>query len=287
MRKFLFIKNYYKIKFSMRNIKIGIIIDKYHLEYKVSEFLKYLKSIAKVSLYVEESYLLNSAKHSYEEDLFFVKGKGDLILAFVKLIEEETSIPVINPYKGIWNAIHRFMHSTRLRKAGILIPDYCMNPVKWSIPYESYIVKNIIDQKNYKFKPKIKDVNGKIKVSDERALSEADDYQYLLYQKFIQSTWEYKIYGIGEEQIYFHRQLPVLVNANKMESRREIDEIYELKEVALKAMETLDLKITSIDFLKSEEGDFYLTDINCTPNFNYIKNGHKIVADYLIEEAKK
>ena len=287
MRKFLFIKNYYKIKFSMRKIKIGIIIDKYHLENKVSEFLNYLKSIAEVSLYVEESYLLNSANHSYEEELFFVKGKGDLLLGFVKLIEEETSIPVINSYKGIWNAIHRFMHSTRLKKTGILIPDYCLNPVKWSNPYESYIVKNIIDQKNYKFKPKMDERNGQIKVCDQRALNEADDYQYLLYQKFIQSKWEYKIYGIGEEQIYFHRQLPILVNANKLESRREIDEIPELKEVAIKAMETLDLKISSIDFLKSKEGEYFLTDINCTPNFNYLKNGHKIVADYLLKQIKQ
>ncbi len=271
----------------MRKIKIGIIIDKYHLEYKVSEFLKYLKSIAEVSLYIEESYLLNSADHFYEEDIFFVKGKGDLILGFVKLIEEETSIPVINSYKGIWNAIHRFMHSTRLRKAGILIPDYCMNPVKWPIPYESYIVKNIIDQKNYKFKPNTEEKNGQLRVSDQRALNEANEYQYLLYQKFIQSKWEYKIYGIGEEQIYFHRQLPVLVNANKLESRREVDEIPELKEVAIKAMETLDLKITSIDFLKSKEGQYYLTDINCTPNFNYLKNGYKIVADYLLKFSKQ
>lgn len=271
----------------MKNTKIGIIIDKYHLEYKVTEFLKYLKSIADVSVYIEESYLLNSSNNFYEEELFFVKGKGDLILGFIKLIEEETSIPVINSYKGTWNAIHRFMHSTRLRKAGILIPDYCMNPVKWSNPYESYIVKNIIDQKNYKFIPKMDEKNGQLKVSDQRALNEADDYQYLLYQKFIQSKWEYKIYGIGQEQIYFHRQLPVLVNANKLESRREIDEIPELKEVAIKAMETLDLKITSIDFLKSDEGVFYLTDINCTPNFNYLKDGHKIIADYLLKSSKQ
>jgi hypothetical protein len=271
----------------MKNIKIGIIIDKYHLEYKVTEFLKYLKSIAKVSFYVEESYLLNSANHSYEEELFFVKGKGDLILGFVKLIEEETSIPVINSYIGNWNAIHRFMHSTKLRKAGILIPDYSLNPVNWSNPFQSYIIKNIIDQKNYKFKPNTEEKNGQLRVSDQRALNEAEDYQYLLYQKFIQSKWEYKIYGIGEEQIYFHRQLPVLVNANKMESRREIDEIPELKEVAIKAMETLDLKISSIDFLKSKEGQYFLTDINCTPNFNYLKNGYKIVADYLLKQIKQ
>jgi glutathione synthase/RimK-type ligase-like ATP-grasp enzyme len=72
-----------------------------------------------------------------------------------------------------------------------------------------------------------------------------------------------------------------------MESRREIDEIPELKEVAIKAMETLDLKISSIDFLKSKEGQYFLTDINCTPNFNYLKNGYKIVADYLLKQIKQ
>ncbi|KKM61748.1 hypothetical protein LCGC14_1528650, partial [marine sediment metagenome] len=32
---------------------------------------------------------------------------------------------------------------------------------------------------------------------------------------------------------------------------------------------------------------FYLTDINCTPNFNYIKNGAKIVVDFLLKQAKR
>lgn len=271
----------------MKNTKIGIIIDEYHLERKVSEFLRYLKSIAEVSLYIEDSYLLNSSNYYFEEDLFFVKGKGEIILGLVKLIEEETSIPVINSSKGIWNAIHRFMNNTLLKKAGIPVPDFSLNPVNTSPPFESYIIKNIIDQKAYKFKPNIEKKNGYLKVSDERALNEANSYQYFFYQKFIKSKWEYKIYGIGEEQIYFHKQLPVLVNPNKMETRREIDEIPELKEIALKAMETLDLKITSIDFLKNKNGQFYLTDINCTPNFNYIKNGPKIVGDYLLEQAKK
>jgi glutathione synthase/RimK-type ligase-like ATP-grasp enzyme len=72
-----------------------------------------------------------------------------------------------------------------------------------------------------------------------------------------------------------------------MESRREIDEIPELKELAFKAIETTGLKITSIDFLQNKSGQFYLTDINCTPNFNYIKNGPKIVGNYLLEQAKK
>ncbi len=278
----------------MSKVKIGIIIDRYHLEQKATEFLKYLKLVANVSLYIEESYLLKSFDSTFDEDLFFVKGKGDLILALVKLIEKETSIPVINSYKGIWNAIHRFMNSVLLKKAGIPVPDFSLIPSEYPPPFESYIIKNIIDQKNYKFKPNIENINGAIKVSDERALTEMyngfygdmGNYHYLYYQKFIKSEWEYKIYIIGED-IYFYKQIPVLVNPNKMESRRKIAEIPELKELAFKAVKTTGLKITSIDFLQNKNGQFFLSDINCTPNFNYIKNGPKIVGEYLIEQAKK
>ena len=277
----------------MKKVKIGIIIDKYHL-FKIKEFLKYLKSIAEVSIYIEESYLLKSSNFSFDEDLFFVKGKRDLILALVKLIEKETAIPVINPYKGIWNAVHRFMNSVLLRDAGIPVPDFSLIPADYSPPFESYIIKNIIDQKHYKFKPNIEKGNGFIKVRDERALNEInsgfygdmENYQFLYYQKFIKSKWEYKVYIIGDK-IYYYKQIPVLINPNKMESRRKIDEIPELKELAFKAIETTGLKITSIDFLQNKNGQFFLTDINCTPNFNYIKNGPKIVGDYLLEQAKK
>jgi len=268
---------------------VGLIIDNYHLKFKVTEFLKYLKTLADVRIYIEESYLLNDSKSDFVEDVFFLKAKGDLVLAFAKYIEEETSIPVINSYKGSWLAINRFLNSVYLKKAGIPIPEFSLNPKGSKPPFRDYIIKNIIDQKNYKFKPIVNKVNGQLMVADERALNEVDKtdpkYNYLYYQRFIKSKWEYKIYGIGEN-VYFSKQLPILVNSNKLESRREIKEIPELKEYCYKAMEIMDLKLTSLDFLKSKD-QFYLTDINCTPNFNYLKNGPKIVVDFLLKQAKK
>ncbi len=270
-------------------IKIGLIIDKYHLDYKVSEFLKYIKKLADIKIYVEETYLFRSSNSTFNENIFFVKAKGDLILSFVKLIEEKTSIPVINSYKAIWYAIHRFLNSTYLRKAGIPIPDFSLNPSGILPPFKDYIIKNIVDQGQYKFTPIIFEENGNTRVADKRALDEVDgkehQYNFLYYQKFIESKWEYKIYGIGEN-VYFYKQIPVLENPNKIESRQEIERISELEEYCLKAMEVTGLKLTSLDFLKSSDDHFYLTDINCTPNFNYIKNGYKIVADYLLEQAK-
>ena len=267
-------------------VKIGIIIDKYHLKRKSSEFINYLNSKVDLKIYVEEEYLLNNNDLIFDENLFFVKGKGDIILALVKTLENETSIPVINSFKGIWTCFHRFMNSTLLRKAGIPVPEYALNPEKFAPPFKDYISKNIIDQKSYAFDPKIEKKDGHIQVIDKRALREKLIYSnYYFFQEFIKTKWEYKIYGIGED-LFYYKQYPVLVNPNKMESRKKIEKIPELQEYVAKAMEVLNLKITSVDFLKSKEGNFYLTDINSSPNFNYIKNGHKIVGDYLIKQAK-
>ena len=109
--------------------------------------------------------------------------------------------------------------------------------------------------------------------------------QKSFYQEFIKSKWEFKLYKIGDD-VFFYKQLPVLVNPNKMESRRGIKPIPELMEMAFKATQALTLEIASVDFLQSKDGNFYLTDINCTPNFNYIKDGHVIVGDFLMQRAK-
>jgi len=271
-------------------VNIGIITDKFHLEHKISEFLKYLKTKAKVTIYIEESCILGSNYLKTDKDLFFVKGKGKIIIALARLIENETTIPVINSPRAILLTMNRFLNSTLLQKEGIKIPDFSFIPYDYPPPFEDFIVKNIIDQKKYKFRPLIKKNNGHINVFDERAINEVDNekenYRYFYYQKFIKSKWEYKVYGFGED-LFFYKQIPILVNPNKMETRKKIDEIQELKEMSLKAMKIIDLKAASLDFLKSKSGEYFLTDVNSLPNFNYIENGYKKFADFLISQAKK
>ena len=259
------------------------------MEKKVHEFLKYLQGKAKINLYVEERYLLDFSNTTFEEDIFIVKAKGDLVINFAKLIDRETHIPIINSPTSIWLCYNRFLNSTLLRKIGVRVPEFSLNPIRKDPPFENYIVKNIRDQRNYAFNPLIKEKKGKITVSDKRALLEAqggkENYQYLYYQQFIRSKWEFKVYCIGEE-LFFYKQIPVLIDPDKMKSREEIKEIPELSEIALKAIKAVGLKIASLDFLQSENGDFYLTDINSSPNFNYIQNGPKLIGDYLIRMAK-
>jgi len=270
-------------------IKIGIIIDKYHLEKKALEFIKYMQSKAKINLYIEEDYLIDYSNFDFNEDIFFVKAKGDLILNLIKLIERETDIPVINSSRGIWLAINRFLNSTLLRQSGIRVPNFTLNAKGILPPFDDYIIKNIIDQKNYAFSPQIQRINGYLNISDQRALDEVNGekakYTYLYYQEFIKSKWEYKVYCIGDD-LFYYKQIPILIDPDKMKSRRKIKEIPELREMALKALKTTGLKISSLDFLKSKESEFFLTDINSSPNFNYIKNGPKIIGDYLIKQAK-
>lgn len=271
-------------------ITLGLIIDEYHLAHKVREFLEYMQNKVNINLYVEERQFLDFSKmDNFEEDLFFVKAKGELVISLVKLIERETDIPVINSSRAIWLCYNRFLNSILLKKAGINVPDFSLNPMDNAPPFESFIAKNIKDQKNYGFKPIIEEDDKTVKISDERAIIEATggtyQYEFLYYQQFIKSKWEYKVYCIGDK-LYFFKQMPVLINPNKMETRRKIRGKKDLKNLAMTAIETLGLKIASLDFLKSRKGEYFLTDINSSPNFNYIKNGAKIVGDYLIKLAK-
>ena len=259
------------------------------MQKKALKLIEYLSTVAKTSIYLEEDYLIDYSNFDFNEDIFFVKAKSDLILNLIKLIERETDIPVINSSRGIWLAINRFLNSTLLRQSGIRVPNFTLN-AKGILPsFKDYIIKNIMDQKNYAFKAQIKKFNGHLKVADKRALDEVNGekakYTYLYYQEFIKSKWEYKVYCIGDD-LFYYKQLPILVNPDKMKTRTEIKKIPELTEVAYAATEAIGLKISSLDFLRSKKGEFFLTDVNSSPNFNYIKNGPKIIGDYLIRQAK-
>lgn len=269
--------------------KIGLIIDKYHLEKKVQEFLSYMNKVCELSIYIEEDYLIAFDNIHFDEDLFFIKGKGDGIINFAKLIERDTNIPVINSTRGIWLAYNRFMNSAVLRSADIRVPNFSLIPKQDKSPYKAFIIKNIRDQDNYAFDPNIKISENNFEVRDRRALEETygknANYNFIYYQEYIESEFEYKVYGIGEN-LYYYKQIPILRNPDKMKTRSKIKPIDELGEIAYKVMELFKLKITSLDFLKSEEGEFFLTDVNSTPNFNYIKNGAQIVGNYLLSQAR-
>ena len=81
-------------------VKLGLIIDEHHLKEKMADFLAYIKPKAEISYYIEENYLLKKFNNiKFDEDLFFVKGRGDLMVDLAKHIEYETGKTVINSSK--------------------------------------------------------------------------------------------------------------------------------------------------------------------------------------------
>jgi len=272
-------------------MKIGIITNAYEVP-RIQSLLNYLKDKVEVSLYVEEDILLDYKKLTFHEDVFFTKGKGYILLTLANMAEDygrTRGVHVVNDARSVWIAMHRFLHCVVSREAGVRVPEFSLGP-SGSTNFGKTIAKNIIDQnhlRNLDILPRV-GKNGmevpSIKTGEE-AGSDPRVPDYHFYQRFIETEYEYKIYGFGD-RLLFYRQVPVLVNPNKMETRIPIEKIPELDRMARLAMKATGLRIASMDFLK-ENDEYYMTDINATPNFNYIPNGAEILGDYLLELARR
>jgi hypothetical protein len=176
------------------------------------------------------------------------------------------------------------MASIVCRRAGVRVPEFALGtsppPCAGRV-----IVKNIVDQHHLRFLDLLPIVAGAgsqippISTSEEAGTAPAAA-RYHVYQRFLRTEYEYKVYAFGEKLLYY-RQRPVLVNRDKMATRVQVDEVPALKEAARNALRATGLAIASLDFLE-EDGAFHLTDVNCTPNFNHVDGGAKMVADYLL-----
>ena len=273
-------------------MKVGIITNAYEVP-RIRSLVDHLGRKAEVRIYVEDDLLLDFHDLSFDENVFFTKGKGYVLLTLARLAEEygrPKGVHVINNARSIWIAMHRFMHFTISRRAGVRVPDFALAR---EAPggFGKFIAKNIIDQnhlRNLDILPLVGE-SGNAAVPDIKTGEEAGDdprvKKFHLFQRFVESEYEYKVYGFGH-RLFYYRQTPVLENPNKMETRVPIDEIPELRRMALLAMKATGLRITSMDFL-CENGKYYLTDINAVPNFNYLNKGPEILGDYLLEMAQR
>lgn len=270
-------------------MKVGIITDAYEST-RIKNLVRYLEERAEVRLHIEENIVLDFENYPFDEDVFFTKGKGYMLLALTRLAEDygiDSGVSVVNDSRSIWNTMHRFTHCLLLESAGVRVPEYSLGP-SGAVPFDSYIVKNIIDQDHLRFLDVLplfgnqSDEIPPVITAEEAAGTICDDFH--LYQRVIESEYEYKVYGIGDE-LRFYRQVPVARYPNKMETRVPIDEIQVLKKYSESAMRATGLRIASMDFLE-ENGKFYMTDINPVPNFNYVEDGVEILGDHLLELAR-
>jgi hypothetical protein len=267
-------------------MKIGILASSHEVP-RIQSLLRYLEGKAEVHLHVDELCLIDSGATAFDDQVVFTKGKGYALLTMAR-IAEASGIPVVNSAHAIWVAAHRLLASIACRQAGVRVPEFSVGT---SAPdaFGKVIVKNLVDQNHLRFLDILPIVGGPrsqippITTAEEAGISELVPH-YHFYQRFLHTKFEYKVYGFGEKLLYY-RQLPVLVNPDKMSTRVQIDEVPELRHAAQSAMRATGLKIASLDFLE-ERGEFYLTDVNSTPNFNYIAEGAKIVGDYLLAIAR-
>lgn len=272
-------------------IKVGIITNEYEVP-RVQSLVEYLESRgAEVTFYVEERVVVSHPAPPLPEDVFFTKGKGYVLLTLARLAEEagaSRGVPVVNSWRAIWVAMHRFMHCLLCDRAGVRVAPYSFGRAG-STRFGSFIAKNVIDQNHLRLLAQLPIIgpDGADLPSiptGEEAGTDPRVPEFHFFQKELHSEYEYKVYGFGD-QLFFYRQAPVLVNPNKRETRVPIDPIPELETMARRAMTATGLRVASIDFLE-EGGKFYLTDINAIPNFNYMREGPRVLGDYLLELAR-
>jgi hypothetical protein len=268
-------------------MKIGILATSHEVP-RAQSLLRYLQPQAEVRVYVDEEALVDSGAAPFDEQVMFTKGRGYALLTMAR-VAEAAGIPVVNSARATWIGMHRMVAGIACRGAGVRVPEFslAMSP---PATFDKVIVKNIIDQHHLRFLDVLPIVAGPastippIATAEEAgALEHVSEYH--VYQRLLRSEFEYKVYGFGDELLYY-RQRPVLVNPDKMTTRVQIDEVPALAQAARTAMRATGLAIASLDFLEEDEA-FYLTDVNCTPNFNHVDGGAALVGDYLLACASR
>ncbi len=224
-----------------------------------------------MEVFVEGEKSIFSSDPVAKWDICFVKGRGPLVQE-QEFRLELVGVPTHNCTNAIHITNHRLLYSLLAQSVGVPQPEFLVGHES-AVPFEHYVVKEECVESTTKFTPLIGH-RGK-KVTDNKVY---------YFQRKINSPWEYKIYSFGETFLYF-KEKPTLVNPDKMATRVPISENPLLREYVEKIKKAAKLTITSMDFLE-EGGQYYLTDVNSAPNFNYIKDGADILARWLLNEIK-
>ncbi len=224
-----------------------------------------------MEVFIEEGSCISSSDPIPQWDICFVKGRGNLIQDQTFRLEMG-GVPTHNCAHAIHVTNHRLRYSLLAKSAGVPEPEFAVGSEN-HVPFEDYVVKEECVESATKFTPLI----------GHRGKNVADNKLYY-FQRYVNSEWEYKVYSFGEIFLYF-REKPTLINPDKMATRVSIPENALLREYVEKIKKITKLTITSMDFLE-EGGQYFLTDVNSAPNFNYIKDGPEIIANWLLNEIK-
>ena len=251
---------------------IGIITNTYEFN-RIQPLLEVFKNHPEVRVEVltDEEHILSSECIHQDWNIGFTKGRGPLIQAQACYLEN-AGIPIHNCSYAIHVTNHRMWVSSLIQAAGVPQPAFAVGQEK-EIDFSRYIRKNLSVEFDSKFVPEIR----------YRGTSPPDSGIYY-FQEIIDTEWEYKVYSFGDKFMYF-KQVPVMVNPDKMSTRCPIPENPILREYVQRIKAVTRLSITSVDFLK-DGSNYYVTDVNSAPNFNHLPKGAELVAMWLVAETR-
>ena len=264
-------------------MKIEILTERYHIA-KLQSLLEWLRPRASITLTMTDSAVLDTRSERGDCDLVFVKGQSDLLLGLARL-RADRGLRVVNCPDAIWASTNRHLHCLLAERAGVLVPPVMLG-VADACDFDPRVVKNVFDQRHVRFRELLPIVADRsyaipaIPAAAEAGGPETEEHH--VFQKVINSRYEYKVYGVGDE-FFFQRRVPMLPNVERHTTRERLDENPTLAGAARAVMAAIGLDIASIDFLE-EDGAFYFIDINATPNFAEIADLVPRVGSYLLDQ---
>lgn len=238
--------------------KIAIVTDEAHLK-RMVEFTDRLMERAEVELILAERTLADFEKREIKTDAVLVRTRDPVTLALLSSFEANGA-PIINPPRAIFFTHHRFLLNSVLFGADIPQPDFSVSRAP-SRPFDHALLKN--HSGNMKRNKDIHVHLGKGRAEDvsKRACC--------YYQEYIEPEAEYKIYGIGDELVIYRQKIPVIFNARYRQDKKRYLELVEAPEVealAGRGLSALGLKMSSMDVIRSKEGELYIVDVNTCPS---------------------
>lgn len=187
----------------------------------------------------------------------------------------QRGITVVNHPAALLSSMDRMVSASILRGEGLPVPDFfCGYP--HSAPFLPFVAKNIFDVAGFKQSPVVVHTT-----EEQQALPRLPVFG----QAYLESEWEYKVYGLGPA-VLMYRQRPTLEVEDKMSTRERIAPREDMVMVTQQTMRLLGLEICSLDFLEDKTG-FFLTDINFSPALETDPKGYPLLAKFLVAKVKQ
>ena len=216
-------------------------------------------------------------KHYYGHYMEYLTAERETLSlkhSVIRILDMERT--VVNPYDSFIYHRLKFYEDFLFRKKGFNVPDsFATNDLN-TVEKEKYVYKGLAGGL------------GTHMVDDEFFKQHSDIFEQRpgLFQRYIDGK-NLRIYVVGNEVVGagFLLQEKKHVDSRIGQTGVEVFEPPEdIKEIAVKATETLEMKFSGVDFMVTEGGEYYLLEANPSPMFaGYEYMTHHPVSQKLAE----